>query len=692
MLELEATIHNNGDHSEDRAICYHFDIMPPKEGAAKISTPVKEVPWKDTDVECIVKEHIALDSTRLWTSRQPYLYQVDVVLSECATKHNRAAEDDDELDRVSVQHGIRKIHFDANYGFFLNDAHFKIRGFCDHDTFAVVGMALPDRINLFRAQASRSIGGNGRRTSHNPPDPTLLDIYDRLGMVVMDENRLFGNNTAYVNNMAHLVQRDRNHPSVVIWSFCNEVFCEGDNEQGGPAFQAITEKYDGTRPTLANMFTFNDLLSNTVDVQGLSHESREQLDKCHATMPEKPIFLSECCSCNSMRDEDEGIETMHDNPHKAVEQKSFNARCLDKLVNASDGVLYSAGTMIWTLFDYYGEPPSPGMHVSSTYGQYDLCGFPKSAAFWFRTQWLLGVPDGRVDKPFPTNGAQEVHLVESWESPDSWKYTRGNKTRTIHAYSNAPITELFVNGKSQGSLPITPMILGDGGSYAEWKSVSWEPGTLEVTALDKDSFQVAKASVKTNGKATAVVLSMDCPSEITGTGSALFLDGHDVALVRASIVDSQGHVVHQATNNITFTVVSGPGVIQGCANGDPKSYQPHVSNYQTAYHGLVRAVVRVTSIAGLSTEEKTLLQHVDGPIRLSGREVTAGPSLTDTDDIIIEASSPGLGTSMQLRIPTSTDASTSSVLAVAATGAGKPVDFFKGIPGAVTAEFVASER
>jgi beta-galactosidase/beta-glucuronidase len=101
---------------------------------------------------------------------------------------------------------------------FISSEHFKIRGFCDHNNFAVVGMAVPDRINLFRAQASRGVGGNGRRTSHNPPDPTILSIYDRIGIVVMDENRLFDNNTAYVGNMGTLVKRDRNHPSVVIWS------------------------------------------------------------------------------------------------------------------------------------------------------------------------------------------------------------------------------------------------------------------------------------------------------------------------------------------------------------------------------------------------------------------------------------------------------------------------------------------
>merc|ERR1711862_732280 len=99
--------------------------------------------------------------------------------------------------------------------------------------------------------------------------------------------------------------------------------------------------------------------------------------------------------------------------------------------NASDGVDYAIGTMVWTLFDYYGEPPKGGFEVSSTYGQYDLCGFPKAASFWYRTQWLLTILDG-PDKTFPTQGSHEVYLVESWESPDSFPSTKGNKTRAIH--------------------------------------------------------------------------------------------------------------------------------------------------------------------------------------------------------------------------------------------------------------------
>jgi Glycoside hydrolase family 2 C-terminal domain 5/Domain of unknown function (DUF4982)/Glycosyl hydrolases family 2, TIM barrel domain len=521
-----------------------------------------------------------------------------------------------------------------------------------------------------------------------------LDIYDRLGMIVIDENRLFDDNPDYVRNMAELVQRDRNHPSVVVWSFCNEDGCEGDHERGGPAFQSIVRKYDGTRPTLGNMFTFNDLLSDTVDVQGFSHQEREKLDQCHATLPDKPILMSECCSCNTMRDEDEGCETTRDNPHYACVQRSFNARCLERLVNASDGVDYSAGTMVWTLFDYYGEPPSRGVTVSSTYGQFDLCGFPKGAAAWFRTQWLLSKSDDRVDKPFITNGTHEVYLVESWESPDSWNSTRGNTTRTVHAYSNAPYVELYVDGKSQGMRRIVPMVMGDGGSYAEWEFVQWhQPGTLTAVARMPNGRAVAETSRTTNTVATSLVLSLDAPSESTGTGRALFLDGQDVALVRASIVDASGRVSHLSTANVTFAVISGPGMILGTANGDPSSYQPHTSSSQTAYHGLVRAVVRVTSIAGLSDHERNLLRVLDvQAISSSSREKHTShqssdskdlnnripysyPSLTDDDDIVIEASSPGFD-SVQLRIPTSTDASVASVFAVATAAAGRPVDLF----------------
>ena len=552
-------------------------------------------------------------------------------------------------------------------------------------------------------------------------------------MVVINENRLFANSTRYVQNMADLVLRDRNHPSVIIWSFCNEVGCEDFHEYGGPSFQNITKTLDPTRPTLANMFTYNDLLSNTIDIQGFSHQSRAKLDECHKQLPNKPIVQSECCSCNTMRNEDEGCETYNDNPHTTCNQKSFNGRCLEKLVNASDGTEYASGTFVWTLFDYYGEPPSKGLTVSSTYGQYDLCGFPKSAAFWFRSQWLLqsqaspsyGIISSSSStstssinngKPFSSNGIVEVHIVESWESPENWKETKGNTTRTIHAYSNAPVIELFVNAggssgsnestksrsrsQSQGKRYLATMNQGDQGTYGEWFDVRWEFGSITAIAQTIDGAELARTTKKTNvvsadvavasirsdndgSNGVSLVLSLDCPSPNTGTGDALFLDGQDVALVRATIVDSTGtNTLYFAVHNITFRIISGPGYIQGTANGDPKSYQSHTSKSQTAYHGLVRAVVRVTSVVGLSSHEKDMIQQIETiAIVLDDEEADDDNddihrlSFKDDRDIVLEATSPGLAPT-RLVIPTSTNQDMESVLAIASQGANRPVNFF----------------
>lgn len=379
-----------------------------------------------------------------------------------------------------------------------------------------------------------------------------------------------------------------------------------------------------------------------------------------------------------MRDEDEGVETVSDNPHKLGIQKSFNARCTEsnKATNASDGVDYAVGTMVWTLFDYYGEPPvggtGPGEEVSSTYGQFDLGGFPKAAAFWYRTQWLLSIADG-PDKPFATNGSYEVHLVESWESPDAFPSTKGNTSRSsIHAYSNAPNVELLVNGKSIGTRAVTSMIRGPG-SYAEWLAVPWETGSLTAVARDHEGRAVAQTTKHTNGKASALQLTVDAPSPATGTGEALLLDGQDAALLRGAVVDDKGRVMHLATHNLTFRVVSGPGVVQGTHNGDPHCHTPNNAPWHSAYHGLVRAVVRVTSVAARCPHERALLSEIDASGPMAKHESHA--YVDDTAPIVVEVSSPGFAPA-RASIAVSKDPHAAGVMQAAAASAGKPVDFF----------------
>jgi len=695
-LHASATITGSG---EAMGACYSFELSTAAgEHVARTAVTLLSIPVTGVATARGTMSNLTVLA---WSAQTPVLYtlRINVWASQLQDGVCADASKQNATDSVSVVHGFRKLRFDANDGFFLNDEPFKIRGFCDHNDFAVVGMAVPERVSLFRAQALRAVGGNGRRMSHNPPDVSELSIYDRLGIVVMDENRLFANSTKYVHNMGVLVRRDRNAPSVVVWSFCNEAGCEGWREAGGPPFYEVTRRYDGSRPTLGNMFTFGDLLSNTIDVQGFSHTERSQLDKCHAALPKKPIFMSECCSCNTERDEDEGCETLHDNPPSiGCRQKAFNGRCAQHYTNASDGISYAAGTMVWTLFDYYGEPSGGWPRVSSSYGQYDLAGFAKASAFWYRTQWLLRQPDTSTDKPFATHGMHEVHIVESWESPAAVRAPRairdvgatgealGNaeglrditepagpqgdsmarETRSITAYTSAASAELFVNDVSIGVRSASSLAAG-GPTWVEWKDVPWSNGTLRAVGRNAHGATVASDERVTGGRALALRLSLDAPSERTLTGKALLLDGHDAALVRVEVVDGAGNVLWGASPNITFEVVSGPGVLLGAHNGDTQSHEPNSVAWRSAYHGKARAVVRVSSTAGRDAIERKLMQYVD---------IEVAPNLAaPPHPIVIRASTPGL-LPTTVSIPTSIDP-TDGVLSVAAQGAGRPVPLYR---------------
>jgi len=224
-----------------------------------------------------------------------------------------------------------------------------------------------------------------------------------------------------------------------------------------------------------------------------------------------------------------------------------------------------------------------------------------------------------------------------------------------------------VNGKSQGERAVVPMSQGPG-SYAEWLNVVWEAGELTAVAKYANGTTAATVSRYTNGKAAKLVLGLDAPSVSTGTGTAVVLDGQDAALVRASIVDADGRVMHQATNNVTFKVVSGPGMVQGTGNGDPRNHDPNNMPWHPAYHGLVRAVVRVTSVAAHA--DRVALSEIDAEGLM-----TVATEEADPQPIVVEASSPGFAPA-QITIPTSTDLVKDGVYAAAAAAAGQPVDFF----------------
>ena len=687
------------------------------------------------------------------------------------TRHSlvipRYTDGKEVIDGVNVSHGFRELIYsgaDGRPSCTLNRRPFKWRGFCDHANFAVVGGAVPDRVKLFRAQMSRAVGGNARRTSHNPPDPTMLAIYDRLGTVVMDETRIFNALDSSVAAMTALVRRDRNHPSVAMWSFCNEVACEQVGawsaqppQLGAPLFAAVVKREDGTRPTAANTpgwkgnyppYIATDLLTRNIDIQGFSHAGMQQGDSnAHldgnpalgkapntpaifhnlSRYKTKPIFGSECCSCNTMRDEDVGCESS--NGQDACIQKSFSADCAQEQSEVYDNAPYVVGTMVWTLFDYLGEPSGTWPTVISSFGQFDVAGFAKAQATWYQAKWLLRSADNRADKPFPTGNGSVVHLVESWEKPrptppikwacnrtafralcakpksecaacvvkheailsswhcaaNMWDYlceTGGAAppglppsppgTKDVTVYSAAASVELFVNGISLGvrQMPVQRPTAHATvvQTWAEWQDVKWAPGNATVVGRDAAGKVVAVDSRFTSNAAVAIVLSLDAPSALTGTGTSLLADGQDTALVRATVVDAAGRKVHDASNMITFAVTSGDGQLIGTHNGRVDSHGRGDADTVAAYHGLARAVVCVTSAAGLGVEERTLLAHIDLDTHLNGLD-----GVLTSDVIVVEAYSLGMATA-RVAIPVSTSPE-HGVLAVAMAAAGKPVHF-----------------
>jgi hypothetical protein len=345
-----------------------------------------------------ISQKISLTDVHLWDVSAPYLYKLVSTIKDT----NGSA-----VDLVETPIGIRKIEFDINKGFFLNEAFVKIKGFCNHQDFAGVGIAVPWRVNHFRVSKLQEMGGNAWRMSHNPPNPELLDITDELGMLVWDENRNFGNSPQYLSDVATLPLRDRNHPSIVIWSLCNEGGCsEGANDTNAlkiaETLKSIIESYDTTRPVSAAWNSdLNDLLygwgPKVLDLQGVNYNYGEY-DTYHQTYPKKPMIGSETASCTGAR----GIYlTNNTAAHKSI----FEAHgCARDWWTADASRSFIAGGFAWTGFDYKGEPtPYAWPEINSNFGVIDIAGFPKDT-FWYYQSWWIN--------------ETVLHVFPHWNAPD----------------------------------------------------------------------------------------------------------------------------------------------------------------------------------------------------------------------------------------------------------------------------------
>jgi len=473
-----------------------------------------------------------VETPELWSPETPKLYKLVTTVKKGS----------DTVDRLETVFGIRTVGFDVEKGFMLNGKPYVIKGTCNHQDHAGVGAALPDRLQAFRIAKLKEMGCNAYRTSHNPPTPELLEACDRLGMLVMDENRLLGSDAANIDRLERLIRRDRNHASVVIWSIANEEFGTGGTPAGkrvAETMQAAIRKLDTTRPLTYAAPVANEFpgINEVIEVRGWNYHIGQGADDYHAAHPKQPNVGTEQGSTVSTR----GIYT-NDPVRGYVSAYDDNAPDWANLAHDWWSFYHArpwlSGGFVWTGFDYRGEPtPYDWPCINSHFGIFDTCGFPKDNFWYYRSWWQ--------DEPV-------LHLLPHW----NWAGREGQEI-DVRALSNCDEVELFLNGQSLGRQPMKR------DSELKWK-VKYTPGVLSAKGF-KAGQVVAEEKVETTGAPAAVQLTPD--------RATIDANGEDISILTVAVADAQGRVVPVAGNLVTFAL-EGPGRIIGVGNGDPSCHEP----------------------------------------------------------------------------------------------------------------------
>ena len=474
---------------------------------------------------------IAVANPKLWSIETPHMHKLVTTLRT----------DGAVVDQYETPFGIRSIRFDPNEGFLLNGKHVKLQGSNNHQDHAGVGVAIPDALQDFRIAALTKMGCNAYRCSHNPPTPELLDACDRLGMVVIDENRLMGTTDYHFDHLKRMILRDRNHPCIVLWSVGNEEWRIEGNETGArftAAMQAYAKRLDSTRPaTVAISGGWGNGSSKAIEVMGFNYLKHGNTDEYHKKFPQQPGVGTEECATTQTR----GI---YADDRQKCHLRAYDWDPSNWGSSAEQGWTHYAerpwlaGLFVWTGFDYRGEPTPFGWPaISSQFGILDTCGFPKDAFYYFKSWWT----DEAV-----------LHIFPHW----NWPGKEGQEI-SVWAYSNCEEVELFLNGQSLGRKALKK------NSHLEWP-VKYAPGTLVARGF-KDGKEIATAKVETTSAPAAI--------QITPQRATIKADGEDVSVINVQMNDAQGRLVPTAGNEITF-VLTGPGKIIGVGNGDPSSHEP----------------------------------------------------------------------------------------------------------------------
>ena len=539
-VEVETVLENNNYSSvKGSVVASLFD------GDTLVAQTRTEDVACDFASKTVVNQKLSVSRPKRWDIDSPNLYTLKVDL----------LRDGEIIDSESTRIGFRTFSIDAKKGFFLNGRPLKIKGTCNHQDHAGVGVAVPDSVQYYRIKRLKEMGTNAYRASHNLPTKEVLDACDELGMIVMDENRRFESRDEVLDYLDIMVRRDRNHPSVIFWSLFNEEPLQ-NTEEGAKIYRrmrAVVEHLDDSRLITG---AINGGMGGTgleMDVTGINYAIKH-IEAMHAQYPNQPIIGSENNSAITTRgcyiSDREEAQVLANYDEEVVPWGQSIRETWD-FTRKND---YFAGIFIWTGFDYRGEPtPFTWPSVSSQFGIMDTCGFAKDS-FYFNKACF-------TDKPM-------VHLLPHW----NWK--KGDTVRVM-AVSNCDEVELFLGGKSLGRK--SNDICTDN---PEWQ-VEFAPGILSAKAY-RGGKCVARTEQRTAGKPYAVRVETNTLD--------IKNDGQDTVVINVSVVDKKGVVVPYANNLVKFDVM-GDGFVRGVGNGDPNSHESDILPERRAYCGLCQALV-----------------------------------------------------------------------------------------------------
>ena len=562
VIHVETEVNN---HSLETQICEISQRLLDADGneVAKCSGASVSLQPKET-LGC--NQQMTLENPHLWSTIDPYLYKVETTVKV----------EGKVTDVYETTIGIRDFAFDADKGFLLNGKQLKLKGVNLHQDHAGVGAAIPEALMEWRIKQLKKIGCNAYRSSHNPMTPELLDICDREGILVIDENRLAGINTEHQRLLEKMIKRDRNHPSIILWSDGNEEWGMENTIQGSriaAAMREYTRLLDPTRPsTIAN--AGGSEMIKGLDVVGFNYILQNDVDNRKKANPAwKIVGTEETTGCGTR-----GV--YFDTPEQPGHMRSMN------LTPDKDGTEnriergwkfyaerpWGAGLFYWTGFDYRGEPnPLKYPATDSEFGILDYCGFPKDEAYYLKSWW--------TDEP-------TLHIFPHWN-------LQGHEGEEIEvwAYSNCDEVELTVNGKRLGRQKMPR------NGHLKWKAV-YQPGKVVAVGY-KNGKRILTETVETTRPASKIVLKANRQS--------IKADGRDVSVITVEVQDNKGRIVPDACPMLTFRL-EGEGRIIGVGNGDPAYLgEDHPKDKDChefgipAFNGLAQIIIQSSQIPSALT-------------------------------------------------------------------------------------------